>query len=165
MIKQFYLTHRWDPNKYYHSRSHFWTNQVFFWKMRHKGNTKNCEMQLWKCFEKMVWFGCVLWHINPCELFDAESSLHTQPHTCTGVYIILENNLLETLFSNKPELICLHTVKWFQVLLFIVCTLLYVLLLNTNNSTQYYSFVYIHLNDFKHSYVILFGINDLFAHS
>ena len=41
------------------------------------------------------------------------------------------NSLLVTLILNKPEVICLHTVKRFQVLLF-----------NTHNSTiQHYSFV------------------------
>ena len=30
------------------------------------------------------------------------------------------NSLLATLFLNKLELICLHTVKWFPVLLFII---------------------------------------------
>ena len=39
------------------------------------------------------------------------------------------NNLFVTLFLNKLELICLHTVKWFQVLLS-----------NTNNSIWFWLF-------------------------
>ena len=35
----------------------------------------------------------------------------------------------QMVFLDKPELICLHTVKWFQVLLF-----------NTNDSIHHYSF-------------------------
>ena len=58
----------------------------------------------------MIWFGCVLWHFNHCKLFNANSCL------------------LVILFLNEQDLICLHTVKWFQVLLFITnplfCTLL-----------------------------------------
>ena len=30
-------------------------------------------------------------------------------------------NSLKVIFLNEPDLICLHTVKWFQVLLFIFC--------------------------------------------
>ena len=55
------------------------------------------------------------------------------------------------------KLICLHTVKCFQVLLF-----------NTNNSGQYYSFICVQFNGFKYCYVIRiiqFNINHLFAHS
>ena len=50
-----------------------------------------------------------------------------------------------------------HTVKCFLVLL-----------INTNNSVQHYSFVCIQLNGFKHCYVILiiqFNIDNLFAYS
>ena len=52
---------------------------------------------------------------------------------------------------NKPELICLHKVKWFQVLQS-----------NTN------SFIFTQLNGFKYSYLIqmiLFNITHLFVHS
>ena len=48
-------------------------------------------------------------------------------------------------------------VKWFQVLLF-----------NTNNSVQHYSFVYRQLNNSKYGYVIViivFNINYIFANS
>ena len=58
---------------------------------------------------------------------------------------------------NESELICLHTVKWFQVLLF-----------NTNNSTLHYSFVCTQLNGFKHYSVTLtiqYDIGHLFPHS
>ena len=41
-----------------------------------------------------------------CESFNVKS------------YGLLDNCLKVTLFLNEPELICLHTVKWFQVLLF-----------------------------------------------
>ena len=43
---------------------------------------------------------------------------------------LLANNLLVLLFLNELEFICLHTVKWLQVLLS-----------NINNSIQYSSFV------------------------
>ena len=49
--------------------------------------------------------------------------------------MICKHILLIT-FLNEPELILLHTVKWFQVLL---CT--------TNNSFKHRSFVYTQLND------------------
>ena len=53
---------------------------------------------------------------------------------------------------NKPDsFVCLHTVKWFQVLL------------STTNS-----FILLQINGFKYSYqtqIILFSINHLFAHS
>ena len=49
------------------------------------------------------------------------------------------NSLKNILFLNEPKLICLHKIKLFQVLLS-----------NTNNSIQYYSF-----NGSKYCYVIL----------
>ena len=57
---------------------------------------------------------------------------------------------------NKSEFICLHTVKWFQVLL-----------ANTNNSIQHFSFVCTQLNGFKYCYIIeiQFNICHLFAQS
>ena len=66
-------------------------------------------------------------------------------------------NLLLTLFLYMLELICLHIVKWFQVLLF-----------NINDSLPCYSFVCVKLNGFKYCYLIVviqFNINHLFAHS
>ena len=63
------------------------------------------------------WFGLVLWHINHCSLFNAKSFLY--------IYIKY------MISKHKPELIFLHTVKWFQVLLCI-----------TNNSIKQQSFVY-----------------------
>ena len=55
------------------------------------------------------------------------------------------------------ELICLLTVKWFQVFLS-----------NTDNSIQYQSFVCTQLSSFKYSYqtpLILFNMNHLFVHT
>ena len=46
-------------------------------------------------------------------------------------------------FLNKPKLICLHTFKQFQVLLF-----------NTNNYLPHYLFVCTQFNGFKHCNVI-----------
>ena len=65
----------------------------------------------------LVCFGRVLWHINPCGLFNTKSCAHTHTHTHREIYIfdLFGNSLLVTLFLNKPELICLHTVKCFQV--------------------------------------------------
>ena len=63
------------------------------------------------------------------------------------IYDLKVNSLYVRLFLNEPELICLHTVDWFQVLLFIVCT---------------------QLNSFKFcnsTLISLFNINNLFAHS
>ena len=34
----------------------------------------------------------------------------------------MQANSLKITFLNEPELICLHTDKWFQVLLFIICS-------------------------------------------
>ena len=45
---------------------------------------------------------------------------------------------------NEPKLICLHTVKWFQVLP-----------LDTNNSIQHFSFACKQLNDSKYCDIIL----------
>ena len=42
------------------------------------------------------------------------------------IYDFLASHMLVTLSLNEPELICLHTVKWFQVLLS-----------NTKKSTEY----------------------------
>ena len=44
------------------------------------------------------------------------------------------NTFLVTLFLNEPVLICWHTVKWFQALLFKINNSIYqVFLSNTNN--------------------------------
>ena len=60
--------------------------------------------------------------------------------------------LLRT-FLNEPKLILLHTVKWFQVLLYI-----------TNNLTEHRSFVYTELNDQTLLFLaIQFSISHLFA--
>ena len=37
----------------------------------------------------MIWFGCVLWNIKPCALFNAKSSLHTHTHTHTHTHIYI----------------------------------------------------------------------------
>ena len=57
---------------------------------------------------------------------------------------------------NKPELICLHTVKWFQSLIS-----------NGNNSIYYESFVCTQVNGFNYcclTLIILFNITHLFTH-
>ena len=51
--------------------------------------------------------GYILWHINPCSLFNAK----------LYIYDLATNSLSVTLLLNEPELICLHIVEWFQVLL------------------------------------------------
>ena len=56
--------------------------------------------------------GFVLLHINPCRLFNAKSCIHIDE-----IYDLLMSSLSVT-FLNKPELIYLLRVKWFQVLLF-----------------------------------------------
>ena len=93
--------------------------------------------------------GCVLCHINPCQLFNDKSCLnshtHTHIHTHTHTYIYdLFTNSLSVAFLNELELICLHILKWFQVFL-----------QNTINSSQYYSFVCKQLNGFKYCNEVL----------
>ena len=53
------------------------------------------------------WFGLVLWHFNPCWLFNVKSSLYIHIK-----YMICKHILL--MFLNEPKL---HTVKYLQVLL------------------------------------------------
>ena len=72
-----------------------------------------------------VLVGWVLCLMNTCVLFNDKSCLSTNIKPICFVNIYFVGNIL-----NKPELICLYTVKWFQVLL---C--------NTNNSIQYQSIV------------------------
>ena len=70
---------------------------------------------------------------------------------------IKDNIYYDLEFLNDPELICLHTDKWFKVLLF-----------NTINSSQHYSFVCTQLYGSKYSYVIAIiqlNINKIFGHS
>ena len=65
---------------------------------------------------------------------------------------MIYKHILLITFLNKPELIFLHTVKWFQVLLCI-----------TNNSIKYQSFVYTQLNDQRIPFLtIKFGISTQF---
>ena len=66
-----------------------------------------------------VWFGLVVFlgHINPCGVLISNSGF-------TYTHNLETNSLLVTPFLIEPELIYLHTVKWFQVLLS-----------NTNNSS------------------------------
>ena len=101
-------------------------------------------------FDLVCWF---LWPIHSCALFNAKSCLNTHTHshaytnththTLTHIYIYIYiyvcvcvcvcvsvcvcalqvNSLNVSLFWNKLDLICLHTVKWLQVLIS-----------NTNNS-------------------------------
>ena len=37
----------------------------------------------------MIWFGCVLWHIKPCGLFNAKSSLSLSLYIYIYIYILL----------------------------------------------------------------------------
>ena len=64
-----------------------------------------------------IWFGCILWHINHCRLFNAKFLfIHIyQIYIYIYIYIICKHILLIT-FLNEPEI--LHTVKCFQVLLY-----------------------------------------------
>ena len=62
--------------------------------------------------------GFVLWHINPCGLFNVKSGSY--------IYNLWVNILLVRLFLNELELICLFAVKWFQEFLS-----------NTHNSIWY----------------------------
>ena len=67
---------------------------------------------------------------------------------------MINKNVLLT-FLNEPKLILLHTVKWFQVLLFI-----------TNNSIKQQSIVYSQLNDQTVLFqTIRFSITHLFVDS
>ena len=59
IFKQFYLTHRWNSNSYYHSKS------VDLGVMSIK------EYSTQPRFPQLV--GWVLWHINLCRLFNAKS--------------------------------------------------------------------------------------------
>ena len=62
-------------------------------------------------------------------------------------------HILLIMFLNEPKLILLHTVKWFQVLLFI-----------TNNSIKHHSFIYTQLNDQTVQFqTIQFSISQLFS--
>ena len=83
------------------------------------------------------------------------------------------------MFLNEPEIICLHIVKWFVVLLFNILNPIYqqflsnlmliiclptvkwsqVLLFNTNNSIQHYSLACTQLNGFKYSvFIVIFSL-------
>ena len=58
----------------------------------------------------LICFGWVLCHINYCRLLNAKSFINMY------IKYILCKDILWT-FLNNTEFICLHTVKWFQVLL------------------------------------------------
>ena len=51
-FKQIYLTHKWDPNSYYH------------W------------LRVGLGIMAMIWIGWVLWYINYCRLFNVKFSLY-----------------------------------------------------------------------------------------
>ena len=99
---------------------------------------KACVKKQLNFFINNFCFGWILWHINPCRLFNAKSWLHIYLHY---VYMICKPSLLRTLFLNKPKLICLHTIKWSQVLIS-----------NTNN------FICKQLNGFTYCYSSLIFI-------
>ena len=75
----------------------------------------------------MVWFGLVLWHINHCRLFNANSCLQVHieyiwfvnifawGHFCTQLNGFTYCYLIWIILFGINHL--LHTVKWFQVLL------------------------------------------------
>ena len=67
------------------------------------------------------------------------------------MYIWFVNQLFVANIFTKPELIRLHTVKLFQVLLF-----------NTHNSIQHYLFISVQLNGYRYCYVILTLAWDVF---
>ena len=72
---------------------------------------------------------------------------------CVRVCVIFSEYFLDNFIFKQMNwgLICLHTVKWFQVLLF-----------NINNPNQYLSFVCMHVNGFKYCYltpILIFDIN------
>ena len=76
--------------------------------------------------------GYVLQHSNPYGLF--------KPNSYSYVYIKYKgfvNEYMSTIFLNRPELICMHTVKWFKVL-----------------QSDINSFIFSRLNGFKDYYVI-----------
>ena len=74
-----------------------------------------------------------LWHVNPCGLSNDNLCLYIHIYICKWIV------WGETLFLNKPEIICLHKDKWFQVLLS-----------NINNLIQDKTFVCTQLNGFKY---------------
>ena len=59
----------------------------------------------------MILFGWVLWHINHCRLFNAK------PFFYLYIKNMIPKHILLILFLNNPEHICLHTVKWFLLIL------------------------------------------------
>ena len=68
-------------------------------------------------------------------------------YSILDLVIYIKNIYKKVTFLKEPELICLHTVKWLQVLLFVVCS---------------------QLNGFKYCYLILIvlvNISHLFTHS
>ena len=79
----------------------------------------NCYQWFNVLFNLSCLFGFILWHINPCKIFN------TKPYLIINICDLSVNSLWATLFLNEWELICLFTVKWFQLLLS-----------NTNNSFQ-----------------------------
>ena len=58
-----------------------------------------------------------------CQIQLVHTHTHTHTHIYIYIYIICKRKRLQrTLLINELELICFHAVKFFQVLLFIVCT-------------------------------------------
>ena len=58
-------------------------------------------------FDCLIWFGWVLWYINPCGILNARPGLYICIYYMTFLWVT---------FLNEPELFCLYTVKWLQVL-------------------------------------------------
>ena len=81
------------------------------------------------CICWWIGFGLVLWYVNPCRLFNAKSSLYMYIE-----YMICKHILLIT-FLKEPKFIIFLTMKWFQVLLYII------------NYSIKQPFVYTQLND------------------
>ena len=130
----------------------------------------------------MVWLD--LWYINHCWLFNLKSCFYVcikyiwflnsfcryickRTHSFEYSYIV-SIIYIELEYFYLQLIICLHTVKWFQVLLCnsnnvtsVICLhtvkLLQVLVFNTNYSIQLYSFICTRLNGSEYCYVSQFN--------
>ena len=63
----------------------------------------------------MIWFGCVLWHINLCRLFNAKSSLYIYVSFSLvvfyGISTFVGYSMSNPLYTYK-YMICLDCVLW-----------------------------------------------------
>ena len=99
-------------------------------------------------YQEEFWFGLVLWPTNHCWLFYGKSFKYI------FIKYMISKHILYINFFNKPELIFLHTVKWFhlflcnmnyciyyQSLVRSLFNVFYVLLFNPSNSIKHQTFV------------------------